>query len=329
MPEKMTVVIRRSVLSMLALAALLSACSSGRGDRPASSGGNGSAMQAVMATTDLYVGAAQRVGVGLPLNDGRLVSFGSVGFRFSYLGTSSAATTAPAGPNLPARYVPTPGTPAGGGAAQITQPSQARGIYQADDVRFDRAGYWQITIDAEVDGSAMRATAAFPVNQQPALPAPGQPALRTDNLTMASIKKGEPAAAVDSRAVTQGKVPDPELHRWTIAEALRQHRPIVAVFATPVYCVSQFCGPVTDAVHALWKRYEHRAVFIHVEIYHDYNAQPQEINQAAADWLLRNGDLTEPWLYLIGSNGRILDRWSSLFDPNEVAAELQKLPPMR
>jgi hypothetical protein len=322
-------VTRRATPFALALALLLASCSSSGDPASTSSTPRTSAMQAVMATTDLYVGAPQRVGVGLPLNDGRLVSFGAVSFRFSYLGTSSAATTSPAGPTVAASYVPTPGTPPGDGAPELTQPAQARGIYEAEQVRFDRAGYWQVTVDATVGGSTMRATAAFPVNEHPALPAPGQPALRTDNLTMASIEHGDPAAAVDSRAVTEGKVPDPELHRWTIAEALREHRPVVAVFATPVYCMSQFCGPVTDAVDDLWKTYRDRAVFVHVEIYRDYNAQPQEINKAAADWLLRNGDLTEPWLYLIGADGTILDRWSSVFDPDEVAAELRKLPPMR
>ncbi|MFN8232079.1 MAG: hypothetical protein U0V56_00875 [Actinomycetota bacterium] len=52
------------------------------------------------------------------------------------------------------------------------------------------------------------------------------------------------------------------------------------------------------------------------------------INRAAADWLWpdRTKDLTEPWLYLIGSDGKVLDRWSPLFDPDEVAAELEALP---
>jgi hypothetical protein len=284
-------------------------------------------MQALVATTDLYVGANQRVGVGLPLNDGRLVSFGTVSFSFSFLGTSAEVTNGPPGPEVEARYIPTPGTPRGGEATEITEPSQARGIFEADGVRFDRAGYWQVAVTAEPDGQRMRATAAFPVAERPALPAPGQPALPTKNLTMSS--RGVPAAAIDSRAVTDGKVPDPELHRWTIAEALRQHRPILVVFATPVYCVSRFCGPVVEAVERLWRRYGDRAVFIHVEIYRDYSAQPQEINKAAADWLLRNGDLTEPWLYLIGPDGTILDRWSSVFDPAEVARELQRLPRMR
>lgn len=286
-------------------------------------------MQAFLSSTDLYVGAPQRVGVGLPLNDGRVVSFGGVSFSFSFLGGPSPAATpssSPSGPSVAARYVPTPGTPAGGSEPRITQPTQARGIYEADGVTFDRPGYWRVTVTADVDGSTARAASAFAVLDAPSLPAPGEPALRTENLTMDSK---DPAAAIDSRAVTSGEVPDPELHRWTIADAIRAHRPVVVVFATPQYCQSEFCGPVTDAVDDLARDYEDRAVFIHVEIYHDYTAQPQEINKAAADWLLRDGDLTEPWLYLIGADGTILDRWSTVFDPGQVARELRDLPRMR
>jgi hypothetical protein len=68
-------------------------------------------------------------------------------------------------------------------------------------------------------------------------------------------------------------------------------------------------------------------VFIHVEIWKDY--QNQVVNQAAADWLYRNGDLTEPWLFLIGADGTILDRWSALWSESEVEAELADLPPMK
>jgi hypothetical protein len=85
---------------------------------------------------------------------------------------------------------------------------------------------------------------------------------------------------------------------------------------------------VTDAVEQLSKRYADRAEFIHVEIWRNFNKQV--INKGAADWLLYpDGSLTEPWLYLIGANGVILDRWSSLFDVQEVGRELQQLPPMR
>ena len=95
------------------------------------------------------------------------------------------------------------------------------------------------------------------------------------------------------------------------------------LFATPVYCASQFCGPTTDALQELAKMGPASAVYIHVEIWNDYQAST--VNKAAGQWLLRNGDLTEPWLYLIGPDGMIVDRWSPLFDPAEVQAELAEV----
>ena len=46
------------------------------------------------------------------------------------------------------------------------------------------------------------------------------------------------------------------------------------------------------------------------------------MNKAAGQWLLRDGDITEPWLFLIGPDGTIVDRWGPLFDPREVRAQL-------
>ena len=37
--------------------------------------------------------------------------------------------------------------------------------------------------------------------------------------------------------------------------------------------------------------------------------------------------MTEPWLYLIGADGTIADRWGPLFDVDEVATALEALPP--
>jgi hypothetical protein len=38
--------------------------------------------------------------------------------------------------------------------------------------------------------------------------------------------------------------------------------------------------------------------------------------------------MTEPWLFLIGSDGIVADRWGPLFDSAEIAAALEALPPM-
>ena len=304
---------------------LLVACtSSGAKEQPTPP--PASQMAAEVASVDLYTGTPQRVEVGLFLGDGRIVTFGTVSFAFAYTGTAANEVSPQPGPQATAGYIPTPGTPHGAGEPPtLSQPSDARGVYEAEDITFDRPGYWTVTVTADIVGAGRKtASTTFGVGAQPAYPAPGQHALSTQNLTMSST--GVPKAAIDSRYTISGKIPDPNLHEWTIAEALAQHRPILVVFATPVYCISRFCGPVTNAVEHLAQTFSDRAVFIHVEIWRDYTKQV--VNQAAADWVYRGKDLTEPWLFLIGSDGTILDRWNSLFDPAEVSAELAKLPPM-
>jgi hypothetical protein len=314
----------RQTASVLALGLVAAACTSG-GDPEPTGPRPGGQVSAQMASSDHYVGAPQRVAVGLVLPDQRLVSFGSVDLSFSYVGTAEEQVQPQPGPGAVAVYLPTPGTADGAGGPAVTLPSEARGVYQAEDVTFDRAGFWQVDVTAEVEGlGALRGSTAFAVLEEPRYPAPGDRALRTQNLTVES--DDAPVAAIDSRAASRGEVPDPELHEWTIAQAVRQGRPALVVFSTPVYCVSRFCGPVTEVVEDLAARYDDRAVFIHVEIWRD-NAE-NTINQSAADWLFRDGTLTEPWLYLIGADGTIVDRWATLWREEEVVAALEALPPM-
>lgn len=314
---------RRSLLVVaLALGVVATACTS-NGD-PQPTGATGTSVNAVMATSDLYIGAPQRISFGLVLNDQRLVSFGSVDVTFVYRGSGDDEPQP--GPGGTAVYLPTPETPAGTGGPTVTLPSEARGVYQAEDVTFDRPGVWEAHVTADVDGlGVIRAAAGFVVLDDPQYPAPGEEALPTRNLTIDSADA--PPGAIDSRAANGGRIPDPELHQTTIADALRRGVPTLAIFSTPVYCPSRFCGPVTEVVEDLARRYEDRAEFIHVEIWRDHEANT--INQAAADWLFREGDLTEPWLYLIGADGIIEDRWATLWREDEVAAALDALPRIR
>jgi hypothetical protein len=321
--------VRARLPSVLAAAGvLLAACTSGSSPEPSDGPTTPPTqqMQAQVASVDLYVDAPQRVGVGLFLGDGRIVTFGEVSFRFAFTGTTEQEISPRPGPEATASYIPTPGTPDGSGQGPtMSQPTDARGVYEAEDVTFSDAGIWTVRVTADLDGGAQTAASTFQVEEQPQYPAPGQTAMPTENLTIGS--KGVPKAAIDSRYTISGKIPDPELHTWTIAEAIAQHRPALVVFSTPVYCISRFCGPVTNLVDRLAKKYADRAVFIQVEIYRECCTKIV-VNQAAADWVYRNGDVTEPWVFLIGSDGTILDRWSSLFSANEISAELERLPPM-
>jgi hypothetical protein len=325
----MVIVRRRSPWMLLPAIALVAAsCGAEEGGEgtPTSSPPPRAQVQAIVASVDHYVGAPQRVAVGLVTNENELVSFGSVDFAFSYIGTAEEPSEPQPGPSATAEFVATYGMDDGGHGPAITLPSEGRGVYQAREVVFDRPGFWQVMVTAEIDGvGTQQALATLAVAEDSQIPAPGDPALETENLTLDS--EGVSEAAIDSRFVTDGEIPDPELHGWTIARAIDEGRPALVVFATPVYCVSQFCGPVTEMVQDLARRYEDRAVFIHIEIWEDY--ETQTVNQAALDWLQQpSGEVTEPWLYLIGADGTILDRWSTLWSEAEVAAALEELPPM-
>jgi hypothetical protein len=319
---------RRLPLSILVLVTVAVSCTSGKGEDHKTD----TSFSAQMASTWHYAGAPQRVEVGIVASDANglhLVTQGTLEIGFSYLGTEGSGQPT-AGPTATASFVPVPGTEASGDAPTVT--SGARGVYEAKDVTFDQAGVWRATLSFELNGVARRLTADFPVSQTSRIPAPGMRALKTENLTIASkdVRKG----AIDSMADAGGKIPDPELHRWTIAKAIAQRRPALVLFGTPAYCESQFCGPEVTELQSLAAKHPDRAVYIHIEIWKDFNAQPQVVNKGAADWLLRklpdgSPEMTEPWLYLIGSDGTIADRWGPLFDPAEVAAALEALPPMK
>lgn len=285
-----------------------------------------------MATEDLYTGAPQRAQIGVfgahPELGPRPLSFGALEVAFSYLGADGGGTPEP-GPSTTARYLPAYGFPQGDGTPQLTPAADSRGLYQAD-VTFDRAGLWQAEVSFEtLDEGAQTLVTTFPVVDDPVYPAPGDRAPRTDNLTL-DDEGDVPASAIDSLAAGGVPIPDPELHATTVAQAVADGRSILLIVGTPAYCTSRICGPENQAVSDLAARYPDRAVYLHIELWKEY-APPDTlvVNEGAAEWVFRNDNATDPWLFLVGPDGRVVDRWMPLFDPEEVAAALEALPSAR
>lgn len=130
-------------------------------------------------------------------------------------------------------------------------------------------------------------------------------------------------ASIDSRATSTGQVPDPVLHDTTVADAVAAGRPTVVVISTPVYCVSRFCGPITETVEALAERYGDRAEFIHLEVWKDFDTQT--INDAA-EWILTDDGGNEPWTFLVDPDGTIAARWDNVVDVADLEGRLGRLP---
>lgn len=322
--------LRRAAAPMaLGVALLLTACSAGANPSPSPSApasGEEQTYVAEFATYEIVVNRPARVLVAMLTADQLWVSFGSMTFSFAYAGDGSDATPqAVQMPDVTARFLPIPGTPADTGQpTAITFPADGHGLYGADDVVFPVAGFYQILARGHLaDGSEVAAVTALQVLDAPTVPSIGDRAPATDNAVMGD--SGVTNAELDSRASGDNPIPDPELHRVSIADALADGVPALVVFSTPVYCVSQFCGPITDMVADLAAQYGDRADFIHVEIYRDFEAE--EVNPTVTQWLARpDGSFREPWVYLIGADGTILGSWDTMVTRGEIEPMLEALP---
>lgn len=314
--------------ALLCGAILVAGCSGGSPGNDSTAVGENvtSPIVAQVASYDLTTDLPQRVIVGLLDNDNNVVSFGEVELSFSYLGTADEPLDTPvAGPSAIADFRPIPGqdidvdTP----GPRVGVPSDGAGVYGADGVEFADAGMWEVEVTADLPEGVSTATANFEVVSESDIPNIGDDAPRTENLLPGDNEA--PVDAIDSRAEPDGTVPDPELHSETVAEAVTSGRPALVVVSTPVFCVSRFCGPITDSVAALAAETGDDVAFIHIEVWRDY--ERSVLNQGAADWIWPNQDGTdihEPWVFLIGADGTIVERWDNVATDAELRAAIEQ-----
>jgi hypothetical protein len=167
-------------------------------------------------------------------------------------------------------------------------------------VKFTYAGSWGVAIQATLkDGTVGTSNVAFFVREKSSIPVPGQKAIASDNLTKKDVKN---VSEIDSGT------PPNDMHDVKIKDAIAAGRPLVIVFSTPAYCTSRFCGPVNEEVEALQAIYKDRVDFVHIEIWRDFDKHV--LNPTAKEWLSQpNGDVTEPWVYIVDKTGVIYDRF--------------------
>lgn len=192
------------------------------------------------------------------------------------------------------------------------------GAYVAQ-VMFDQPGDWGVEIEGttaegeEIDGVRAR----FNVLEDSTVPDMGEPAPRTEQLTLRDV--------ADISEIDTANPPRPELHEKTVAEALDTGKPVVVAFATPAFCVSRICGPVFDEVVVhLFEKYGEQVEFIHIEPYvlDDARAGRGLIPvPALTEWGLQ----TEPWVFIIDREGRIAGKFEAITNVEEVEAILQTL----
>lgn len=315
----------RRVAILLASALLLAACSGT---------GSPSAAAAATATAGTYPGWTLGPAAGdavVPLLINQQLAVGPNRFLFT-LYSAADETTPIAGPSVtttaafydlqkdPANPVATvPGT----FIWAVSTPPTPRGLYHAS-ATFSEAGPWGVQITVQQPGKpAAMARVQFDV-----LPATTTPAI---GAAAPSVATPTATTAAGIALISTDPTPDPAFYRTSEAQALAQHRPFVLVFATPLFCQSQICGPTLDTVNGVAVPFEAKVVFIHVEPYILKPAtggglQPvldgtgsMQLVPAAVTWGLPD----EPWVFVVDASGKVTGKFEGAVGADELTQTIQ------
>jgi hypothetical protein len=183
-------------------------------------------------------------------------------------------------------------------------------------VTFDEPGDYGAEVKVFRPGANRTVLYRFTVREKSEEPLVGDPAPPSVQATTAT----EPIEEIDSSFPFRA-----EMHTTSVADALQSGKPIVVTFATPAFCTSRTCGPMLDlVVDPLFFRYQDQVVFIHIEPYvlgELREAGRQQPVPAVLEWGLQ----TEPWIFVIGRDGRIAAKFEGIAARDEVESIVQLL----
>lgn len=319
----------RLLISLTTLALAAAACTGGDegGTTDPTNAGTDVASQEVVAQVasfDLAAGQDQRLLIGLFTAERIPVVGGEVQVSVGHLGEGRPEADARIEMSEPttATFLPVPGKEPDTDDSPALLEGEGIGVYETA-VDLGQAGNWGAQITVELEGETHTVQTVFPVSDEHRVPTAGDAAPRTDNPT---VDDDVDAITLDSRAQGEAdEVPDPELHDASIADVLDAGRPMVVVISTPVYCASQFCGPITETIADLSDEYGDRAEFVHLEVWADFESE--QLNPAVEEWIFDpEAGGNEPWVFLVGADGTIQVRWDNVLDADELVGMLEELP---
>ena len=174
-------------------------------------------------------------------------------------------------------------------------------------VRLPKPGTYWLLAEPDGGGKKVQAVGNVVVSANDPEPSPGEPAPASETPTLATV-------AGDASQLTTQRPPDEALLRYSVAESLRAKVPFVVTFSTPKYCTSRTCGPAVDVVEEVARRFEGENVrFIHMEVHEDLDPT-KGFNRWMEEWHLD----TEPWTFLVGSDGKIVERFEGAVSASEL-----------
>ncbi|MFT5222262.1 MAG: hypothetical protein ACI867_000561 [Glaciecola sp.] len=173
-----------------------------------------------------------------------------------------------------------------------------RGVYVVDtDLPSPAIHYLVVASEGHVGAAPIAVNS--PENSQVVLP--GQPVPVVASPTLADDQGLEELCT---------RTPACSMHQTSLDTALEAGSPVVLVVATPKFCQTAVCSPVVDVVQDLATSGDaDNVTFIHAEVFSDAGNTPIQL---VTDF----GLPSEPWTFLIGSDGTLVDRFDGPVVPS-------------
>jgi hypothetical protein len=192
-------------------------------------------------------------------------------------------------------------------------PDAARAVY-VTEIPFDHSGEWRL-MAAIKDGDDLAGTLlpSIDVGAKDSIPAVGEKAPVIHTPTVDDVGGEDDLGKIDTR------VPPSSMHDVDFADVVGKE-PVVLLFATPALCSSRVCGPVVDVTEQVKSEVGDDAAFVHQEIYVDNDPNKGPRPQVKAYNLQ-----SEPWLFVIGADGKISTRIEGAFSVDELRAAVDRV----
>jgi len=198
-----------------------------------------------------------------------------------------------------------------------------KGVY-VGHADFKTAGKWIADFTSVAPGSAPATVSfSFDVQQHTNVIAPGDAAPSVKTLTLADV-------GGDVAKISTDQTPVKRFYQTSEADAIAAHKPFVLIFATPKFCQQAVCGPTLDKLKPVAAAHP-ELTFINVEPYQlefkDGSLQPVTAGnglvpvEATVAFKLQ----TEPYVFVIGSDGKVAASFELVFAPDEIEAAIKSV----
>lgn len=202
--------------------------------------------------------------------------------------------------------------------AVTVQSNDGRVTLYTDSRDFERDGAWGVAVTADLpDGSQTIQRISFNVLADSTAVSAGEPVPFVDTPTAV-------AANNDLSQISTAENPNPAFYLLSLKDALSNDKPTLLYFATPAFCQTKVCGPGYDEFNQLYRSIGSEFNMIHAEVFSDLN-NPEENGWPLIPAMEAFGLKTEPWLYVIDSEGTAVYRVEGLFSAQEMEQTLRDL----